>query len=81
VVAFRAVASIGCLPLGEAGLSENHTHYPALDGVRGMAVLIVIGAHTHPQVLPGGNIGVDLFFVLSGFLITTLLLNEQKRAR
>jgi peptidoglycan/LPS O-acetylase OafA/YrhL len=52
-------------------------HVPALDGLRGIAILLVI---THHQLIPfslnGGFLGVDLFFVLSGFLITTLLLKE-----
>jgi len=52
-------------------------HLPALDGLRGLAILLVV---THHQLLPiplnGGFLGVDLFFVLSGFLITRLLLNE-----
>lgn len=49
---------------------------PSLDGVRALAVLLVAGVHTRPKLLPGGSIGVDVFFVLSGFLITTLLLEE-----
>jgi peptidoglycan/LPS O-acetylase OafA/YrhL len=50
-----------------------------LDGVRALAVLTVAGVHTHPRLVPGGSIGVDTFFVLSGFLITTLLLEELDR--
>jgi peptidoglycan/LPS O-acetylase OafA/YrhL len=52
---------------------------PALDGLRGLAVLAVMGIHTHPWVLRGGYLGVDLFFVLSGFLITALLVQEHRR--
>src|SRR5215469_9346411 len=66
---------------------ENQTRHklgyvPELNGVRGIAILLVIGNHlplrnnsTH-SLLPGGFVGVDLFFALSGFLITTLLLQE-----
>ncbi|HEY3871384.1 MAG TPA: acyltransferase [Actinocrinis sp.] len=51
---------------------------PALDGVRGLAVLLVVGDHAH---VPLGElwIGVELFFVLSGFLITSLLIEELDR--
>jgi peptidoglycan/LPS O-acetylase OafA/YrhL len=49
---------------------------PSLDGLRAFAVLLVFGVHTHPRLVPGGSIGVDIFFVLSGFLITTLLVEE-----
>ena len=51
-------------------------HVPALDGVRAFAVLSVIGYHAGVGALPGGLLGVDVFFVLSGFLITSLLLSE-----
>jgi peptidoglycan/LPS O-acetylase OafA/YrhL len=49
---------------------------PALDGLRALAVLGVVAFHGAPQLVPGGYVGVDVFFVLSGFLITTLLLEE-----
>ena len=49
---------------------------PALDGLRGVAILLVILSHAHAPLFDGAFYGVDLFFVLSGFLITTLLLQE-----
>lgn len=50
-----------------------------LDGLRAVAVIAVIFYHLAPSWLPGGYVGVDIFFVISGFLITTLLLEEYKR--
>jgi peptidoglycan/LPS O-acetylase OafA/YrhL len=54
-------------------------HRPALDGLRGLAVASVVVYHCWPAILPGGWVGVDLFFVLSGFLITSLLIEELSR--
>lgn len=50
----------------------------ALDGIRGVAIAVVVGTH-YFGVPANGALGVDLFFVLSGFLITTLLLEERRR--
>jgi len=52
-------------------------HRPALDGLRGVAILLVILGHLF-STPRGGELGVDVFFVLSGFLITTLLLEERE---
>jgi peptidoglycan/LPS O-acetylase OafA/YrhL len=51
----------------------------ALDGLRAVAVLAVVVYHVDGTLLPGGFVGVDLFFVLSGYLITSLLLAEHAR--
>lgn len=50
---------------------------PGIDGLRGLAVSTVVIYHYFDNVLPGGYIGVDIFFVLSGFLITSLLVREH----
>jgi peptidoglycan/LPS O-acetylase OafA/YrhL len=53
---------------------------PALDGVRALAVVAVLVYHGMPNWAPGGFLGVDVFFVLSGYLITSLLVNEATRS-
>jgi peptidoglycan/LPS O-acetylase OafA/YrhL len=50
---------------------------PALDGLRAIAVFAVLAFHAGAPLAGGGYVGVDLFFVLSGFLITTILMQEQ----
>src|SRR6476659_8860361 len=49
---------------------------PEIQGLRAVAVLLVVGYHLWPGQLSGGYIGVDVFFVISGFLITSHLLRE-----
>ena len=57
-------------------MSKVLKYRPDLDGIRALAVLSVIVFHIDPQWLPGGFLGVDMFFVLSGYLITTIISRE-----
>ncbi|MEP6625308.1 MAG: acyltransferase family protein [Acidimicrobiia bacterium] len=60
--------------------APNHlTYQPSLDGLRAVAVVAVVVFHLRETGLTGGFLGVDTFFVLSGFLITTLLVLEWRR--
>ncbi|WP_347351776.1 acyltransferase family protein [Intrasporangium sp.] len=53
-------------------------HIPGLDGLRAVAIIAVLVYHLDAAWLPGGFLGVDVFFVVSGFLITTLLVRERQ---
>ncbi len=56
-----------------------HPKYrPDIDGLRAIAVLIVVGFHAFPEWLHGGYIGVDVFFIISGFLISTIIFGNLK---
>jgi peptidoglycan/LPS O-acetylase OafA/YrhL len=61
--------------------TESPTHFrPDIEGLRAVAILAVLAYHTRLPALVGGFVGVDVFFVISGFLITGLLLRELRSA-
>ena len=62
------------------GRSTRRPGIPALDGLRAVAVALVLADHGGVPGMAGGFLGVDVFFVLSGFLITSLLLDELGRS-
>ncbi|MCU0261924.1 MAG: acyltransferase [Ilumatobacteraceae bacterium] len=54
-------------------------YLPGLDGMRALAVVAVMVYHANSDWLPGGFLGVEIFFVISGYLITLLLISERER--
>jgi peptidoglycan/LPS O-acetylase OafA/YrhL len=57
-------------------LVRDRGHHAGLDGIRGVAILLVLGQHAPTRPLIDGFVGVTVFFCLSGYLITTLLIRE-----
>ncbi len=61
---------------GNAALAGNSTYRPEVDGLRCVAVMAVILYHAGFSAFPGGYVGVDVFFVISGYLITSILVAD-----
>ena len=59
-------------------MSKKTKYLPSIDSLRAIAVIAVIIYHIDANYLPGGFLGVDLFFVLSGYLISSLIIKEYK---
>ncbi|HEY5170798.1 MAG TPA: acyltransferase, partial [Acidimicrobiia bacterium] len=70
------------MTVAEARVSESgrESYVGALDGLRAIAVAAVVVYHFAPSVLPAGFLGVDVFFVVSGFLIARLVTREIERS-
>src|SRR3569833_3278289 len=66
---------------GSRGPVTHGDYRPDIDGLRAIAIVSVVLFHLSETLVPGGFVGVDIFFVLSGFLITKNILSELEAGR
>jgi peptidoglycan/LPS O-acetylase OafA/YrhL len=66
------------MKLADKSLVHSESYRPDIDGLRALAVLAVIAFHGFPEYVAGGFVGVDVFFVISGFLISGIILDETR---
>ena len=64
------VLSAAARPVADRSDENGHGFRPDVQGLRALAVSMVVIYHLYPSLVPGGFAGVDVFFVISGFLIT-----------
>lgn len=76
----RAPADKAAIP-GAVAAPLHPNYRPDIDGLRAVAVLPVLMYHAFPRWMPSGFVGVDIFFVISGFLISTVIMGNLERAR
>lgn len=77
--ALMTFAHRGLENLSPISQKHSYAYRPDIDGLRAMAILAVLIFHYFPHHLPGGFIGVDMFFVISGFLISNIIFSDLKK--